>query len=383
MKNWRSGLSNILVLVFLTGLAVLMITIFSSQSLRSAGPGSSPVPTAVGVQASPLSTPIAGSVPPARIGKPVLLSEVGQIGMLGSKDQSKFASVVRNGEDTTTVLVDVANDTKQVITNTALINAHVAGRWLAFEDRSSPKAGRNSSRIKILDLNTKQEIVLGNEDAEQHNVNISGDMVVWDEPQNGKVSKIYAYDLTRKKTIPVIVEPGVRGYPRISGEWITYVQWPGTNPTGRELGIELHAHSLKTNEDILIGLIPSPKDAGWGTQYALDEDKIVWSKFLNAQSELHLYDLTTRTDRKLLGPNDGWGYDLSISAQSGVIVMPQTVLDWRQREPVNVPFDQPEPIKMGKSFGTSFQVMGEYLVWRVSLDRDDSNVQVFTARITR
>ena len=78
MKNWRNGFNNILILVFLVGLAVVMVAIFSSQSLRSAGPSSSPVPTSVGAQTSPLATPVANSVPLARIGAPAAMRPAGQ-----------------------------------------------------------------------------------------------------------------------------------------------------------------------------------------------------------------------------------------------------------------------------------------------------------------
>jgi hypothetical protein len=386
MKNLHSGVSNLLVFVILTGLVVAMIALFNNQSTPSAGLGSSPVPTVVGGQASPLATPVGSSVPLAKIGKPVLLTSVDRLGTLNG-DQNKFASIVGEGASAQTIVLDPATGTAQTVTNTALMNAKASGHWLVYVDHPAFNAKPYYQRLKVLNLDNGQEIDLGDENSLQDDPYISGNIVVWDEPVNGRLSSIYGYDLVTGKKFPIVVKPGSRGHPRISGQWVTYVQWPEQTSREWQFAIELHAYSLKTGEDILIGVIPSPKDAGWGTQYALDEDKIVWNKYLESsgrRSELHLYDLTTRTDRKLAGPSDGWAYDLSISAESGVIAFPGgkgSVLDWRQPEAVYLSFDLP-PRPAGASI-SGFRVFGDRLFWRVPLDREGSEVHLFTAPITR
>jgi hypothetical protein len=380
MKNLRKGFSNILVLVFLVGLAVLMIAILSSQSLRSAGPGSSPIPTTVGVQVSPLSTTVGSSVPLARIGASIQLQMSGPLGLV-NQSSGKFVSIA--GERGT-VLFDPASGVTRTLANTALTNAHVSDHWLVYEDQPPLGSTTYFSRIKAVDLNTGKQTFLGNENSSQQDPQISGDVVVWDEAHNGHKTNVYAYDLVASKTFSVAIGEGIRGYPQISGQWIVYLQWPGQHPTGKEEQVELHVRSLATDEDLLVGLMPMTIDS-WGlSRYALDGDKLAWVKRTpDGQFEIHLFDLTSKIDRKLIGPEKWPLAGISLSAKNGIIVYNndgrRVALDWLQTTPTPLSLTLPTKVQ----WGYELSVIDDYLVWRIPLNRESSDVQIFAAKILR
>ncbi len=380
MKTIRSGLSNGLVLAALAGLALLLISLFSSANSSPTTLGSSPIATPTGVQISPLSTP---SVPVARIGAPVLLQASGPLGLL-NQAPDKFINI---GGEKGTVLLDPANGLTRTLATTGLINAHASGHWLVYEDRpSSESPALYYSRIKIVDLNTGKEVLLGDQSANQYEPQISGNIVVWDEPRNGKLSRIYAYDLATNKTFSVAVGEGVRGHPLISGQWIAYIHWLGQNPTGWEGPVELRAYSLATGEDLLVGLMPMTKDSWALSRYTIDGDKVVWTKQTSSIQytyELHLYDLTTRTDRQLTQPQQWPLAGISLSTKSGLVAFnndgQRMVLDWLQPEPASVSVTPP----VQAQWGYELSVAGDYLVWQIPRGPDYSDGQIFVSRISR
>ncbi len=381
MKNWRSGLSNVLVLVFLVGLAALMIAILSGQKPQSAGPGPSPVATAIGVQVSPLSSPAPGASP-IKVGNPIQLTSSREASLL-KENQGKFTGIVGRKDNAHTVLFEPVTGEERQLADRVLPYAQVSGNWLIYLEESNPTALKHSRRIKIRDLKTQQEFPLGNEDNIQSNPEISGNIVVWDDARNGNKSEagIYAYDLKTGKEFPVIVGQPKIGYPRISGEWIVYLHFA----TERASTVELRAHSLKVGEDFLIGLIPNSQDSWFGTHYAIDDDKVVWTKYDPSQylGELHLYDLKTRTDRQLTEPNNFPPAGLSMSTKSGVIVYndagKRVVLDWLQSTPAPVSATVP----IASEWGYELSVAGDYLIWEISLNQDNSEQQIYVAKLIR
>lgn len=388
MKTIRTGLSAIFLLGLLGGLVLLLIALFSSAnpSLIAQGTPIIATPTLTG-SISPLPTPTL-VVPPALVGPPVLLQTSGPLGAL-RESQGKLISTVKQGENVYTALIDPATGEEQQLADSALINPRVSGHWLVYEDRSTSDSA-DYSQIKVINRTSGSEMSLGSEETKQKTPDISGNIVVWADwgnRENNTVG-IYGHDLSTRETFPIVVEPGLRSIPRISGEWVIYVEWPSENSSGREIAIELRAHSLETGEDFAIGFIPSPLDASWGRYHAIDGDKIAWSKIEadGQQGELHLYDLTTRTDRKLLGLVNGWYSNLSISASSGIIVFPGdsgTAVDWFQPVPTLINFELPPPIRSEASWGSDFRVVGNHLIWLVTLNPEGSQAQLFVAQITR
>lgn len=377
MKNLRSGFSNILVLIFLVGLAVVMVAIFNSQNLQSAGLGSSPIPTAVGTHTSPLATP-ATNVPPARIGKPVVLQASGRLGQLNQASDKIVNATGENG----TILLDPTSGLTRTLAITGLINAHASNHWLVYEDRPPLASAAYYSRIKIVDLNNGTEIVLGNQTANQQDPQISGNYVVWIDWRNRENSgvDIYGYDLTTGKEFPIITNPRPNSGPKISGTWMVYLE-----PTDKDVHLaELRAHSLVTHQDFSIGIIPSPNDARSGTFYAIDGDKVAWVKNItDGQYELHLYDVAAKTDRQLTGTLSLPPSMLSLSAKSGIVTYydeaRRSALDWFQ--PTPVPLSITAPVK--SQWGYDLSTAGDYLVWRIPLNRESSNGQIIVTKIMR
>lgn len=386
MKNWRSGFSNILILSFLVGLAALIIAVFDSQGLQSAGPGSSPVPTAVGVQVSPLSTPVGSSVALARIGTPVLIQSSSVIGLQGG-DQQNLLGVSRRGNQAYTAVFDLVTGKERKIANTALPNARLSGHWLIYEDHPPVTSTVYYNRIKVVNLNSRQEFLLGDNNAMQQSPSISGDIVVWTDWRNQEKTNvdIYGYDLVKGQGFPIVVKPGPNSGPMISGKWIVYIE-----PTaqGQHLA-ELRAHSLATGEDFSIGIIPDPQDATNGTHYAIDGDEVVWTKVEPSNpssSSLHLYNLRTRLDRQLseqtMGePSSG----LSISSHAGIVVcgcagQGWTVIDTFQSPPVQLSVTKPMTSPTG---GYQLSVLGDSLVWWVGLRPGTHEANVYIVPITR
>jgi beta propeller repeat protein len=379
MKNWRSGFSNLFILVFLAGLAMAIIVVFNSPRLRGTGSASSPLPTAVDSQASPLPTPVGGDVPLARIGPSVLLQASGPLGRINQTPDHLVNVAGENG----TTSFDLASGSKQNLANFGLSNAYVSDHWLTYEDHPPLDSAIYYHRIKVVDLNTGKEVVLGDQTANQQRPQISGNFVVWIDWRNREKSgvDIYGYDLTTDKEFPVVINSRPNRGPKISGHWIVYVE-----PTdlGKSLA-EMRVHSLETGEDFAIGIIPSPNDASNGTYYAIDGDKVVWTKYLtDGQCELHLYDLTTQTDQRLLDLGGIPASDLSISAKSGLVVFPGgtrgwVILDWLQPTPTALSFTPP----VKSEWGYQLSVAGDYLVWQIPLSPDYKDGQLFITKVVR
>lgn len=351
-----------------------IIAVFSSPGLRGAGPASSPLPTAVDGQASPLPTPIGGAVSLARVEPPVLLQASGPLGRINQTPDHLV-----NGA----IAFDLASGSKRNLANFGVSNAYVSDHWLVYEDHPPVDSASYYQRIKVVDLDTGKEIVLGDQTANQQRPQISGNFVVWIDWRNKEKLgvDIYGYDLTTNKEFPIITNPRPNSGPKISGQWIVYVE-----PTEQSQSLaEMRAHSLRTGQDFAIGIVPSPNDASNGTYYAIDGDKVVWTKYLiDGQCELHLYDLTTQTDRMLLDLESVAASGLSISAKSGLITFPggtqgRMIIDWFQPTPTLLSFTPP----VKAEWGYQLSVAGDYLVWQIPLSPDYRDGQVFITKVVR
>jgi hypothetical protein len=103
----------------------------------------------------------------------------------------------------------------------------------------------------------------------------------------------------------------------------------------------------------------------------------------DGQYELHLSDLTTKTDRQLTGTLHLPPSMLSLSARSGIVVyydeVRRSALDWFQ--PTPVPLSIMPPIK--SQWGYDLSVVGDYLVWRIPFNRESSDGQIIVTKIVR
>lgn len=381
MNNVRNGVHSVLLFVFLAGLVVVVIALFNGQTSGSAVPNVSPVVTPVGnVGVSPLSTPNAPHL--AQVGEPVLL---GTSGFVKSTNQfsNKVVSITGRGDQGQAVLIDLVTGAKTTLTNKPSRSVSSSERWTVYEDRPQLEASGSNSWISVVNNETRKEMALGNKDSFQQEPSISEDVVVWTDWQNWANSQIeiHGYDLKTGKQIPVVTGPGVRRLPTVSGQWVLYVQKLASDPRKKDYVIELRAHSLKNNEDYSIGLIPAPDNASWGTHFAVDGDKVLWVKANDASvmsSELHLYDLVTRKDRRLTEPTNQTPMDVSVSSRSKLAVYNTpagkwTFVDWVSETPALIPIAQPAESPVNPMIVVS----GDYLVWRYA------DGKIYSALVTR
>lgn len=245
--------------------------------------------------------------------------------------------------------------------NERLLSPVVSGRWLAYvaEAQQVPR------QIKVLNLETGEEIALDHDELGQGELAISGSWVVFSErsPNNDNVNNIYTYDLNKGVRQPVAVEGGkIRCCPKVSNQWVIYLQadapWDSRRTT-----IELRAHSLITGEDFAIGSVPAPNDASFGVLHALDNDKVVWVKYEpDWTRSLHLYDLTKREDR-VLPSKPGYVGDVSITDKQHLVVVNNggwKVIDYSKLQPLLVPVPW--------SSIDGLRAAGDYLVGETSRD---------------
>jgi len=264
---------------------------------------------------------------------PVMLRSTGWLKSIECNTGGQVIGVVEKNDMEYEVTFDLASGQERKLADKSLYHAHLSDHWLVYIDEAPPGGSGNYSRLKVIDINTGQEIL--NED-NAFQPSISGNVVVWIDLRNG-TEDIYAHSLATSKEFPVVTGPGNRDYPRISGNWVIYLQRTKF-PTGHETTTaQLRAHSLKTNDDFAIGNTPFANDSFQGTYHAIDGHMVAWVEFeesaLSAHS-LHLYDLSTRSDRILIGQDNSGLWLPSVSNDAGLLAYNRDqVLDWSQPTP--------------------------------------------------
>jgi len=140
--------------------------------------------------------------------------------------------------------------------------------------------------IYLYDIETRREIPICTNPADQYMPEIYGDKVVWmDKRQmNTKVEKwdIYMYDLNSGQEIPICTSPGSHKSPSI---WKDYIVWQDE----RNGNADIYLYDLKKGTERPISLSP-------GNQMfpSIDGDRIVW---LDGRenfnfTDIYMYDLT-------------------------------------------------------------------------------------------
>lgn len=232
---------------------------------------------------------------------------------------------------------------------------------------------RDEADILAYDLQANKEIYI----APGRYPDISGSVVVWIDLRNvhqGDLADIYGYDLNLGQEFPVVVRPGRQTQPKISGQWVAYLE------IIKEMDYRLHVHHIQTGKDFEIGAVPvflPPSSLVTAEYFALSGNRLAWVPAQNPSS-VHLYDLTTHTDRIVIESErtfhdilldgdillcDGGriGYDLSL----------------------NVSFSIPPMGEEWLGAGSSpLLLSGDRLVW--TMEKDTDQIQhLFTARIIR
>ena len=179
-------------------------------------------------------------------------------------------------------------------------NLKISGNYVVWEDVVT-----TTDRVipvgRIFDLMVGKELAIGPEDRASMHPDISDKIVVWNDGRNsqdGWVADIYGNDLQKGKEIPILVGSGRHLFPRVSGDWVIYLDWlPGVGPgTPSPDQPTLHAHSIRTGEDINLGPVAYRNDAWSYKRHVISGHVVAWQ---GRDGATHLYDLAARRERVL------------------------------------------------------------------------------------
>ncbi len=179
-------------------------------------------------------------------------------------------------------------------------NLKISGNYVVWEDVVTT-TDRVIPVVRIFDLMVGKELAIGPEDRASMHPDISDKIVVWNDGRNsqdGWVADIYGNDLQKGKEIPILVGSGRHLFPRVSGDWVIYLDWlPGVDPgTPSSDQPTLHAHSIRTGEDINLGPVAYRNDAWSYKRHVISGHVVAWQ---GRDGATHLYDLAARRERVL------------------------------------------------------------------------------------
>lgn len=107
-------------------------------------------------------------------------------------------------------------------------------------------------------------------------LDLSGDVVVWEEWQEGENNyDVYAHNLRTGQRWTVTGRPNGQLYPHISGQWVIYLDY--AIPFDQPGSIALWAYNLESGEDSMLGQVVFPMDASRGTHHAISDGLVVWA----------------------------------------------------------------------------------------------------------
>lgn len=182
----------------------------------------------------------------------------------------------------------------------------------SFRNKNEGEGNTVRFRLFVRDLQTGQEIRLGDDQGQAFIGTMNDDYVIWKQdcdPCGDLKTGLYAYSI-KTNTNTLLSDTMVsRGFPEMNGQWVIYSSPQKTSTPYFRSG-ELHAHHLLTGEDILVGddlaypnapLAASPRP---GDYYAIQGDKITWiaTDTTNHRWVLRVYDLTDHAIRTLNVP---------------------------------------------------------------------------------
>jgi len=250
---------------------------------------------------------------------------------------------------------------------------HVSGSYIAWVE-SAPELNQIVRQLHVFNLVQMREFIVGQK-SHYYQPDLKDNLLVWQD-YRGQGWGIYGYDLIGAQNLIVVEGPGTYSSPRVcSREWVIYLQnvqegWPGI--------ADLHAHNLKTGEDISIGQMPFPRNASAGEQHACEGNRVAWVGVEMQQSvpiyKQHVYDLSIRSDRVL----NMQIRDLPSVSLSGDILISSVGYDLAQDIPFSV-FSNALPEQF--HIGSTLLLSKDKTVWLVS--EPDGTLGIYSAPIVR
>ena len=211
--------------------------------------------------------------------------------------------------DSGVILVNVKTGDKKSITEggRGLTEVVISGDYIAWGDQSRQteipgstarnKAGRLSVDIFVMNLVTGEQQRITEVPAGRRNLNIDGNLLVWQDNRNEIGERrshydIYAYDIEAGEEIAVEVAPGAQRYPVVSGHRIVWI-----DEGEGSARVILYDHTTKEKESV-----GGPATAE--RSHDIHGDHIVWIGFLdeNPNDGIYLHDLASGQQRVIATP---------------------------------------------------------------------------------
>lgn len=164
-------------------------------------------------------------------------------------------------------------------------------RYYIWEDGETTE-GKYHEAIYVVDLHSGEENwVSGGRWAD-----VSGSIVVYAQlGEHPNAWDLYTKNLESGEVKPLAVRENVQSWPKIDGNWVTYLDTERININYKEESI--YAHNLSTGEDLLLGITQFATQSEGGT-YGIGNGRIVWIGWQGEQEPdtygLHVFDTQKR-----------------------------------------------------------------------------------------
>ena len=218
---------------------------------------------------------------------------------------------------------------------------------------------------------------------------ISGEIVVWEYLPDRLSADwdIRGYDLSSRRSFPIVSRPGGQFGPLISDRWVLYLDSADAQAADWDDG--LYAVNLETGETIRLGQV----NGRWPYEalrfYAIDAPWAVWSTgHWSDQPELYLYNLETRqavtvtvTPCEVPNAQPRQVGNLAISGHVVIFTCGQPMgYDFERKAFFSIPVYALRPTD-GEWWGLEgWDIAGDRIVWVLSSERESL---IYTAQIER
>jgi beta propeller repeat protein len=172
---------------------------------------------------------------------------------------------------------------------------------------SSAETSTGNYIIKMYDLSTSAERMIGEVDVDSNNPAIYGDIIVWEDGRNSGPGDgnrdVYMYNLSTSTETQITTNLSRQADPAIYGDRIVWTD----ERNGNE---DIYMYGLSTSEEIRITTSKEEQlEQGTETQITTNnsrqsnpdiyEDRIVWIDWRNGNADIYMYDLFISTETQI------------------------------------------------------------------------------------
>ncbi len=232
------------------------------------------------VEATATTTPEpTGTPPPRRLGQPVQVPvPAGFLDLMDLEGDTAVGRINVDGENQIVLIDVVTGKARQISSATgtqAKYSARISDHWVVWCEYAVLADHSLDERLKVYDREGEREYAL--EGATAGEVDLSGDVVVWQEwrgRESVNLYDLYAYNLRTGQAWTIAERPGAQWFARVSGAWVIYVDSEGYAKD--EQVADLRARNLGSGEDVVLGQIDHPLYVPPGDLHAISAGRVVW-----------------------------------------------------------------------------------------------------------